>query len=155
MIQLFDIWTKDERTNLNLTMFTEIAGNIGSGKTNLCCFTKNCQQGFTCISPNGDIYPCGRFCESADFNFGNIRTTDLEHVFEKKKIFFETERFDKIMHKDCKECRFLQICNGGCMHDAYISSGSVWEKTNLCNAYKRIFEHIEQYLKSNNIKIAI
>jgi uncharacterized protein len=155
MIKLFDIWTQDQYTNLNLAMFTEIAGNLGSGKTNLCCFTKNCQQGFTCISPNGDIFPCGRFCEFPDFNLGNIRTEDLEQVFEKKNIFFNTERFSKLKNEDCRDCRFLQICNGGCMHDSYISSNSIGEKTNLCGAYRKIFEHIEQYLKNNGIDIAI
>ena len=155
MIQLFDIWTQDQSTNLNLAMFSEIAGNLGSGKANLCCFTKNCQEGFTCISPNGDIYPCGRFCESVDFNFGNISTIDIDQVLEKKKIFFETERYEKIKNNDCNDCRFLQICNGGCMHDAFISTCGIFGKTNLCGAYKQIFEHIEQYLKNNNIAIVI
>jgi len=155
MIQLFDIWAQDQSANINLGMFAEIAGNLGSGKTNLCCFSKNCQQDFTCISPSGDIYPCGRFCESLDFNFGNIKTVDFDQVLEQKRCFFDKERFQVIKNNFCKDCRFLQICYGGCMHDTYISSKNVYEKTNLCGAYKQIFEHIEQYLKKNNIQLAV
>ncbi len=155
MIGLFDYWTKDPNARVNISTFTDIAGSLGSNKTTLCCYTRNCQQNFTCIAPNGNIFPCARFAGGGNFIYGNIQTEDLTKVITAKREFFFQKRVVKIENEKCKGCRFISICYGGCMHDAWVATGHIDSKSLFCESYRKIFMHIEEYLKSNQLRIRI
>jgi|LSQX01.1.fsa_nt_gb uncharacterized protein len=148
MISLFDLWTSDINSTIEITSLKEIASNIAVGLPRACCFVENCQDSFTAISPNGDLYPCGRFCNNEEFCFGNIFSDNLNVMILRKKIIFRKYRYEKLMNNDCNKCKYFTICNGGCLHDAYSGNNDILGKTNLCEAYKNIFNHIELFLKN-------
>ena len=155
MIELFDVWTSDNKTTINLSLFSEIASNLVTNKPSLCNFQIDCQKNTLSISPNGDVFPCGRFIDNNDYNFGNLKKDSLNEIMKNKSSFFGNHRINNIINNECSDCKYLKICYGGCMHDSVISKNNFIHKTYLCNAYKSIFEHIEKYLIKNNIEVNV
>ncbi len=147
MIDLFDLWIDDMETGIEITNLKEIASNIITRKTSLCTLKKNCQFNFISIAPNGDVYPCGRFHADSKYVIGNISTDSMENIMETKQNSVIQNRHLFIEKSDCSKCKYLDICYGGCVHDAIIAYGSPNNKTGLCKAYKLIFSHIEDVIK--------
>jgi hypothetical protein len=56
------------------------------------------------------------------------------------------------MQGSCKNCKWLNICHGGCLHDGFLKSGDFRSKTFLCSAYKKIFAHIEKRMQEVSIQ---
>lgn len=48
---------------------------------------------------------------------------------------------------DCKACKFLAYCNGGCIKHRIINAGGV-SKTYFCEGYKTLFETMMPYLNT-------
>lgn len=149
-IELFDLWYHDNENELVESNFVEIASNLLSGKTSHCLFCRNCQDNFFAVSPNGDILPCGRFCdeEYKELSYGNISERSLFDILEGRKGYESYQRASFIEKSDCKKCEFYSICHGGCLHEGFLSSKDFKHKTFLCIAYKRIFKHIKQVLNA-------
>ena len=147
-IELFDVMFDDPNCRISNSNFVEIASSMISGKIAGCLLGENCQGNFLAISPNGNVFPCGRFCDSEyeRFSYGNLHQDSFESIIQiihKSEIF---QRFKYISQSKCRECEFFSICHGGCLHDGFLNSGDFRHKTFLCPAYKRIFTHIKNRL---------
>lgn len=147
-IELFNLWFYDSKHHIKESNFEEIATNLISHKPSYCMFGKNCQDNFFAIAPTGDVMPCGRFCDTdlLQHTYGNLHFEKLADILSRIKYSEAYLRSEYIENCDCKECRFFDICHGGCLHDGFIKSGNFKSKTFLCSAYKRIFNHIENQL---------
>lgn len=151
--ELFDLWFFDKENHIKESTFEDIASAFltANKKTNGCMFSKNCQDNFFAISPHGDVFPCGRFCDTdTTYSYGNINNEPLEIILQRRKESAQYKRAEFIAKSDCKKCEFFDICHGGCLHDGYLNGGNFETKTFLCAAYKIIFSHIQnrvqQYL---------
>ena len=145
-IELFDLWLFDNEHKLKNTVFVDIASSIISQKgCSLCAFNKNCQHSIIAVSPNGDVVPCGRFCDNElkKYAYGNLHRESLKSILEKIEISDTYKRYERIIDSSCNKCKYLNICYGGCLYDGYMNSGDFKSKTFLCSAYKMIFAHIE------------
>ena len=75
---------------------------------------------YLCITPNGDIYPCHQFAGNKDFCMGNVDTSitnpDIINDFKRVSIYSKP---------DCKKCFAKYFCSGGCMANAYNSTGDI------------------------------
>ena len=148
-IELFDLWFYDKKHQNRNSTFIEIASNIITRRPSGCLFGKNCQKNFMAISPNGDVFPCGRFCDYdfAEYSYGNLNEVKLIDILPRIKKSDFYKRYEYIEASSCKRCEFFDICHGGCMHDGFVESGNLKSKTFLCGAYKQIFTHIQKRLK--------
>jgi hypothetical protein len=43
----------------------------------------------------------------------------------------------------CAECRFFELCHGGCVDDAALSSGQIADRFHWCEGYRMLFEAME------------
>jgi len=150
MNKLFDRWIEDYDA-IEIDPFSQIMGNLMTGKPSGCNYLKSCQENFVSIGPRGDIYPCGRFDGAKNYWMGNINNPGgLRKALEsnvRKKI---KERKLEDM-AGCKECSYVPICNGGCPHNAYIG-GDIMGKDPYCAGYKIMFKHIDEKGKKELIK---
>lgn len=144
-IELFDLWYNDKEKRINNQKFADIASAIVTGQTSLCVFSKNCQNSVLAISPFGDVFPCGRFCDNSlkEYSYGNINNTSLSDILSNRKCSIIYKREYYIDNSECKDCRYYSICHGGCLHDGFLVNKDFKTKTFLCEAYKMIFHHIE------------
>lgn len=145
-IELFDLWFDDSQGIVTESNFVEIASNIVSGRTSGCMFGRNCQDNFLAIAPTGDVMPCGRFCDDdlLCYSYGNLHHESLMDILPRIKHSDAYLRYEQIERGSCKNCKWLDICHGGCLHDGFLKSGDFRSKSFLCPAYKRIFAHIEK-----------
>lgn len=143
MNELFDLWIDDPNTKIEISNLKEIASNIITRKPSLCTFKKNCQFHFISIAPNGDVYPCGRFHAEPKYVIGNISKASITQLLQTKKNTDLQNRHTFIENSECSACKYLDICHGGCVHDAITYNANPLSKTGLCSAYKKIFSHIE------------
>ncbi len=121
------------------------------GVLNECPFTSKCTGRFIALEPNGDVTNCIEFTNTNNYKFGNIFTDEISKVFHNKNVVSLSKRSVNL-HEDCKKCRFLYACQGGCMATTYIETNDIYGKFPQCDTYMSIFEVFEkfdkEYLKS-------
>ena len=135
------------------TNFLEIASNIATGHSTGCMFSRNCQDIYMAIAPSGDVMPCGRFCDDSlkQYSYGNLHRETLAKILPRIKQSEAYRRAEYIANSSCSECKWYNICHGGCLHDGFLRNGDFKSKTLLCPAYKLIFDHIEQRMQEVNM----
>ena len=85
---------------------------------------RRCQAGRTTIavSCNGDVRPCAHNPSS----YGNILNEDLHHIWVKMGAW----RSAQFIPEECKDCAWLNHCNGGCRTSAKVVNGE-WNKKDI------------------------
>ena len=89
------------------------------------------------IDSKGDLYKCHRVLgKGAEFSSGNVRTgIEKNTIF---KFFCNTA----LVYDECKTCKLLPICQGGCKINAYI-----YGDEHACTPIKSILpELVEEYI---------
>lgn len=152
-IELFNLWFDDHKGKVIESNFVEIASNIATGRAAGCMFSRNCQEKFLAIAPNGDVMPCGRFSgyDLRQFAYGNLHYEALSEILPRIKQSEIYKRAENIDQSDCTKCKWYNICHGGCLHDGFLRHGDFKSKTLLCPAYKQIFAHIEQRMAESGL----
>lgn len=75
-----------------------------------------------------DAYGNVSFCptltqrENLEFLAGNITRFSLKDIWENSPVF---KKFRGLQCKDVEQCRFRELCKGGCRSRAYLSAGDV------------------------------
>lgn len=152
LIELFELWFNDYDSTFSESNLTEICSNIATRRPRACHFKSNCQEIVIAISPEGEVCPCGRFCEDSDkYSYGNLNKSSLDNILQKRD---KTPLFNRsyiLQNNECFDCNFWDICHGGCPHDALSSKNDFLKSTFLCPAYKRIFTHVTYRLKESGL----
>jgi uncharacterized protein len=101
------------------------------------------------IMPSGEIYPC----QAQPLKLGTL--DDVE-----SRIMFKTDTYQKIVLRvagnlpKCRGCDFEGMCGGGCLADAYMVNGHIYEPTQYCEFMKVIGkDFLEQKLLQENYPI--
>jgi uncharacterized protein len=154
LIDLFDTWFYDpEGDKISVDPLEKIAGNLITGSPVGCNYSKSCQNNFISIGPLGDVYPCGRFDGIQEFKYGNINSNSVENLLNNPSRKLLLQRGVETI-EGCSPCEYKQICNAGCIHNAYMVNGQVNEKDYYCTSYKMIFDHIKKAIKKEiNLRV--
>ena len=144
MIKLFNLWFQDP--SVKIFDFYKIIKSFFIGDNNICCFSGRCSKEYISICPNGDVYPCGRWAGYTRFKMGNINTNTMEEIITSKISQKLTQRILKL--RECINCKWVEICNGGCPHTSYIYTGSIYGKDFYCRGRKILFEYMYNVVSS-------
>lgn len=144
LIKLFDLWFNDKDFRINIEPLYQYLGNLITGNPHECSTLRSCQEKFLSVDPEGDVYPCGRFAGIKELCYGNINTESLESILSSPLRKTLLERISHIY--DCLSCKYKQICNGGCMNNAY-NAGNILDKDDYCKAYKMVFDYLSSILQ--------
>ena len=143
IIELFDMWFDDLDSSSAFINLEDLVDSIMQNHPVECCYLKNCQKHFISISPNGEVYPCSRF-EGSDLCYGDIQNETFLEILQSKGRKAVIEKLDS-RNEECKECEWVNICNGGCMYHGYKGKGVI-KKDYYCEANKIIFKHVKSRL---------
>ena len=124
-----------------------ISGIIHDQPIRECSFDGQCNKHFLCIDYKGDIFPCGKFSDIEKMCIGNISDTtfnEIEYYLQKNICI---RRNEKIPIK-CKQCQYLDMCNGGCSAEAMIE-GKYFDAPVLCDDYVQLFK----YFRTDGLKL--
>ena len=148
-LNIFNRWFSDKEP-IHLYCFEDMLKNILSRNYICeCTFTDSCQKSFISIAPQGDVYPCGEFSGIEKFRYGNINKNSLEDILSHPLRVNLLGREKNI--RDCDiDCEYQKLCHGGCMSNAYGSTGNIMDKDPYCSAYKVLFKHIKSKIKYQN-----
>jgi uncharacterized protein len=161
MCKLFDLWFDDDNgESLFLDPLVTIVGNIIEDQVWGCNYQGRCLQSIISITPDGNIYPCGRFIGIPEFYLGNILECEsLKQAFDSDLYRTLSERcVDNI--PGCKRCDFAVICNAGCMITAHMANSNIFDSDYYCAGRKKLFGHIlkrlvdEKMLEPDLTKVA-
>ena len=151
LIALFDIWypQKPEVMIENLLDLISIAlRGTGAGG----CANSNCSIKHITITPDGECYTCGRTTGDPFFNYGNIKSITFDEISKNSKFLFFNNRVpDNI--PSCSICHFKNACFSGCMYEAYLQSGTIYAPDKNCKAFKTVYSHIYERVKTDLIEL--
>lgn len=139
-IHLLDRWLKEGDSADRSALWKYMVALL-TNKPIECIFLRDCQQTFIGVDCNADVYPCGRFCGSGNFLYGNLMSDSFKQVISHPSRIALTERPEQL--KKCRKCRYFSICNGGCPLQGVLNGGIGKEDYN-CRQYLKIFSAIEK-----------
>ncbi|WP_455644705.1 TIGR04083 family peptide-modifying radical SAM enzyme [Methanosphaera sp.] len=113
----------------------------------LVCTYVDCMGSTFAVGPDGSIYPCYRFVDMPDYVIGHVSdkpTYDELMNSKAEKLLLEYKDF---VDEDCKDCKHIDYCRGGCPYNALtISNHEVNCVDPHCKAYKMIYDEIDEAL---------
>lgn len=111
------------------------------------CTYVDCMGSTFAVGPDGSIYPCYRFVDMPDFVIGHVSdkpTYDELMNTKAEKLLLEYKDF---VDEDCKDCKHIDYCRGGCPYNALtISDNKVNCVDPDCEAYKMIMDKIDELM---------
>lgn len=75
---------------------------------------------YVAVSPEGDLYPCHQFVGEENFKLGNVFTG-----IDNNAVRDQFRQCNIYAHKECDDCFARFYCSGGCVANAYHSTGSI------------------------------
>lgn len=129
----------DANTPLNPidNMFERIVNQQNHGE---CIFSEDCTRNFMAIDYDGNLYPCGRFCDESQNYMGNVNEV-VQFPFQKPASVIEKVQSYRNYSK-CKMCKFYDFCHGGCPFVNQLESRGDSFINPLCEDYRKIYTYI-------------
>lgn len=137
---LFDLWYLDvSKGNMVYNRYFENILLMLTGRPpESCGMTGVCNKQYT-IEADGSVYPCD-FYVLDEWRLGNLVTQSIEDIDKAREDnrFIETSY---CVHEDCRQCKWLNICRGGCRRDRMPMQDGILDKNYYCEAYYEFFEY--------------
>lgn len=142
----FDKWSQDleSKTPVSIRTFDNYVGMIAGYPAESCGLSGECSCYFL-IESDGSAYPCD-FYVFEKYKMGNISENTLEEMIN-GPIAANFIAESKYVHPKCKDCKWYQICRGGCKRNREPFVDGKPGLNNFCEAYYRFFEYAYPRLK--------
>ena len=113
-----------------------------TGRGTVCTFV-DCMENTFAVGPDGSIYPCYRFVGMPEYVMGHVRDRPRPDDLANSEAGVRMRRFKEYADRECKGCKHIRYCRGGCPYNAIApSDGEIKGVDPHCQAYKRIFDEI-------------
>ena len=120
----------------------DLARCVFTGRGTVCTYV-DCMEDTFAVGPDGTIYPCYRFVGMEEWAMGSVRDRPTEEELAASQAGRKMRAFKAIVDRDCKGCRHIRYCRGGCPYNAIApSGGDLLGVDPHCAAYRRIFDEI-------------
>lgn len=120
----------------------------------LCTFN-DCMGTTLAVGSDGSIYPCYRFCGMPEYVMGNVKDKPSMEDLEKSEAWSKLMEFKEYVDTNCKKCKFIRYCRGGCPYNALVSNGTPQAVDPQCEAYKMIFSDVSKRINKEFLKGAL
>ncbi len=137
---LFDQWHADvvKGNMISIRYFDNIVGTAMGYRPEACGMSGVCSCQFV-VEANGGVYPCD-FYVIDKWYLGNLKHSSFGKIRNSKAAnkFIEVS---KHIDPKCKECRWFNLCRGGCRRDREPFEKNKPVLNRYCPAYMEFFEH--------------
>ena len=120
----------------------------------LCTFA-DCIGTTLAVGADGSIYPCYRFVGMDEYVLGNVANNLSFDDLKTSDAWTKLQEFREYVGENCKKCRHLKYCEGGCPYNAIVSAGTSKAVDPQCTAYKMIFDEVSKKANKEFAKNAI
>jgi uncharacterized protein len=147
LIDIFDEWTEQDIGEIKIQLFQEALRKAFNQDHTLCVFKKTC-GGVPVLEHNGDFYSCDHYVNKEHL-VGNISEKSLLEMLESKQQYrFGQAKWDSLPNY-CLQCEVLDMCNGECPKNRFISTPDGEPGLNyLCAGYKKFFLHCLPFIET-------
>ncbi|MFZ2286467.1 MAG: anaerobic sulfatase maturase [Bacteroidales bacterium] len=141
---IFDEWIEKDIGNLKVQIFEEALRTAFSQEHTLCIFKPVC-GGVPVVEMNGDFFSCDHYV-TPENKIGTINDTSLASLLDhpRQKAFGLAKKDTLPCY--CLECEVLDMCNGECPKNRFITAPTGEPRLNyLCEGYRYFFNHCRPF----------
>jgi len=145
LAEIFDEWIANDIGKIKVQIFEEALRTAFGQEHTLCIFKPVCGA-VPAVEMNGDFYSCDHFVDG-DHLIGNIMNRSLESLLDdpRQKAFGEAKK--TTLPRYCLDCEVLDMCNGECLRNRFISAPDGEPGLNyLCDGYRYFFNHCRPFI---------
>jgi uncharacterized protein len=136
LLDVFDQWAGRDVGKVSERFIDNVLHKIIFNKAAMCCYSDRCANAHV-LEYNGDLYVCDHFVYR-QWKIGNITERPLVDMLADALL----EQFAQLkcqLPAACRNCEFLQYCNGGCPKH-HVPIGTDPARVNwFCEGYKRFY----------------
>jgi uncharacterized protein len=139
LVDVFEEWVRHDVGTVYVQLF-DVTLEAFFGRHLLCIHAPTCGYG-PALEFNGDVYSCDHFVEPK-YRLGNLHETHLLALVAspEQRRFGEAKR--DALTAQCRNCKVLNWCNGGCPKDRFARSRDGEPGQNyLCPGLEHFFMH--------------
>lgn len=141
LIDLFDLWFLDLQhgTQPYIRQFENAIGILAGYEPEACeqrgiCSVQNV------IEADGSVYPCD-FYVLDQFCLGNLNEVGFEEISHSPiGTAFVQASVDRT--EKCRQCRYFQVCRGGCRRHRALGDGMVMGGNYFCKSYEMFYDAV-------------
>ncbi len=145
MCRIFDRWREDDPPTFCIRWFDNLILHHAGQPTASCTMKPTCGD-YVVVEHNGDVYPCDFFVDK-HWRLGYLMQTPIEELATCRNFERFCKQKGELVNK-CRNCKWLELCYGGCTKDRLAISDDPKTATYLCQGYKIFFEHTMQTFKA-------
>lgn len=138
LVRIFERWRAKDAGKKFVQNIEAAVGNMLGSPPGVCLHEMVCGHAAS-LEADGSLYCCDRFTDAAH-RLGNIMEAPLDELMEKNRPF--GLRKAETLSDECRACRWLPLCWGGCPKDRFANG-----KNYLCAGYRRFFTHAASSLR--------
>ena len=142
---IFDEWVKHDVGQVYVQLFDSTLACWVGEAPGVCSMAATCGHAGV-IEHNGDVYACDHFV-FPEYRLGNIHHDSIAAMmYSDRQRAFGNAKHDALPSQ-CKACKWLFACNGGCPKDRFAKADDGTRGLNyLCHDYRRFFAHVAPYM---------
>jgi uncharacterized protein len=145
--EVFALWWEKRGRYPQVEMFQRMIDKFADYKKNRignllgeCSTSGYCAFDWAYFNSQGDAFQCGKAGLYGCWSYGNIRDRSLSDILSDEKRRRFVDRQDALLRTECRDCRFWNICHGGCPMESFIKTNEIGHKTFLCAATRVFIE---------------
>ena len=142
---IFDEWVRHDVGKVYIQLFDSTLARWIGQQPGVCAMAETCGHAAV-IEHNGDVYSCDHFV-FPEYLLGNINHNSITAMmYSDRQRTFGRAKHDRLP-RQCKSCRWLFACNGGCPKDRFRHTAEGEDGLNyLCEGYQKFFTHVAPYM---------
>lgn len=122
---IFKVWWSNRDRFGAIQPFQWYVDNILDKKKSLNCeISGDCSYNWLYLGPEGEASHCGIAGDYQVLSYGNIKNRSIHEILHDRQRDEMAKRQIVLAETKCKDCRFWQICHGGCPVAAYVKHGN-------------------------------
>lgn len=138
---IFPTWWKDRKRHPSSDPFRSFVSHLIDRNPSLLCNESGvCAETHFGMTPDGMIYQCGCASDWGEMCYGSIYDRSFTEILKDPIKEMLRERTKILQEGACKDCRFWDICHGGCALDAWAVTRNFMDKSPWCVYRKRFIE---------------
>lgn len=146
LVKLAKLYLEDRDNFNSVHPIGEILAGMLNNSRSKCPFTFSCHKGTYSIDYKGDVYLSCGYDFKKDVLLGNINNGISE--LKKSEVYRKADRRGLNILKQCGECEFYYVCQGGCPMYSYYYDGNLLNKMIYCEEYKKLYRYLKAVLQS-------
>ena len=140
LCDVFDEWHAQDVGRVSVRTFEALVARMaGVPELSLCNLGKVCDH-YLVVEKDGGVFPCDFFV-ARDYLLGNLMDKSLAELYlSDRERSFAHLKAD--LPTNCRACRHLKICYGGCPKDRLTAGGGKFGRPSyLCEGLMLFYDH--------------